>query len=192
VSNVVTTIYLLRHGETDWNAAGRCQGTSDIPMNAAGYTQVEALGRALAHVELDAAYTSPLIRTRETARVVLGARTIPVVAAPDLVELSYGDLQGTHSSTWDAEMRDAWDSDPWSVTFPNGESLAMVHARAVPALNRIVNAHAGQTVLVSSHGHLNRVLALHVHKRPAGDFWAVEQDNASSLILSFPLLSTTL
>jgi broad specificity phosphatase PhoE len=185
----MTTIYLIRHGETEWNAEGLCQGTCDVPMNAAGYAQVEALAQRLAHIDFDAAYTSPLTRTRETARAILGARGLRAIAIPELVELSYGDLQGTHRDSWEPQLRDAWDVDPWSVTFPNGESLAMVHARAVPVFQQIVSAHAGETVLVSSHGHLNRVLALHALARPASDFWAIDQENASALILHFPLSS---
>src|SRR6185437_13322723 len=100
------------------------------------------------------------------------------IAVPELVELSYGDLQGTHRDSWEPALRDAWDVDPCSVTFPNGESLAMVHARAVPVLQQIVSAHAGETVLISSHGHLNRVLALHALARPASDFWSIDQENA--------------
>ncbi len=194
----VTTIYLVRHGETEWNAQGRCQGTSDVPMNATGYAQVEALAQELAHVSFDAAYTSPLSRTRETARALLGTRgvrgvpraeRIEAIVVPELIELSYGDLQGTHSDTWQPELRTAWHTDPWSVTFPHGESLEMVRTRATPALDRIVHSHPGETVLVSSHGHLNRVLALHALARPANDFWSIEQANASALILRFPLSS---
>jgi broad specificity phosphatase PhoE len=117
---------------------------------------------------------------------VLGARNLRAIALPELAELSYGDLQGTHSDTWDERVRDAWENNPWSVTFPNGESLAMVHARAVPILERIVSAHLGETILVSGHGHLNRVLAIHALARPADDFWAIDQANASALILHFP------
>lgn len=188
-SSVATTaIYLVRHGETEWNAEGRCQGTTDIPMNAAGFAQVRELARELEGVAFDAAYTSPLTRTRDTAEAILRRRGLRAMPVPELVELSYGDLQGTRSDAWDDALRTAWSSEPWSVVFPNGESLGMVRDRAVPVLEQIVAAHPGETVLISAHGHLNRVLMLHAHGRPDEDFWAVEQANASALVLRFPVL----
>jgi broad specificity phosphatase PhoE len=183
---MVTTIYLVRHGETDWNAGGRCQGTTDVPMNAAGVAQVEALANELAHVVFDAAYTSPLTRTRETAAAILRRQRLRAMPIPELIELSYGELQGTTSDSWEPSFASAWLSDPWSIAFPGGESLAMVRDRAVPVLQRIVAMHPGETVLISGHGHLNRVLALHALARPDHEFWKLEQANASALVLQFP------
>ena len=183
MSALATTLYLVRHGETDWNATGRCQGTLDVPMNAAGLAQVEQLARELAGVPFDAAYTSPLKRTRDTAAAILAGRNLRARTVPEFSELSYGDLQGSAQSAWDGLLRSAWREQPWSVVFPNGESLDMVRARAVPALARIVAAHPGETVLISGHGHLNRVLAMHLLAHPAEEFWSVEQANASALIL---------
>lgn len=178
-----TTIYIVRHGETDWNAAGRCQGHIDVPMNAAGLAQARALAERLAGVPFDAAYTSPLERARATALEILRPHGLRALGVPELIELSYGDLQGTEADTWTEEFRTAWTAAPWSVTFPNGESLAMVQARAVPVLERIVAAHPGETVLLVGHGHVNRVIALHLLGRPLTDFWSIEQGNASVLTL---------
>jgi len=189
-ANTVTTIYLVRHGETDWNADGRCQGTTDVPMNAVGVAQVQALAQELAHVAFDAAYTSPLARTRETATAILRRQRLRAMPVPELIELSYGALQGTTSASWDPSFATAWRDDPWSVAFPGGESLAMVRERAVPVLQRIVAMHSGETVLISGHGHLNRVLALHTLGRPEHEFWALEQANASALVLHFPVAAT--
>jgi broad specificity phosphatase PhoE len=161
-------------------------------MNDTGRAQVAELARLLTDVTFDAAYTSPLGRTRETAAALLGTRNLEATPVAELVELSYGDLQGTQASAWAPDFRREWEESPWTVTFPNGESLAMVRARAIAALERIVTSHPGQTVLVSSHGHLNRVLALHVFDQSAEDFWAIEQANASVLVLQFPITPQSL
>ena len=159
-------------------------------MNTAGVAQVEALASELAHVSFDAAYTSPLTRTRETAAAILRRQRLRAMPVPELIELSYGELQGTTSESWDPSFATAWHNDPWSVAFPGGESLAMVRDRAVPVLQRIVAMHAGETVLISGHGHLNRVLALHALGRPEHEFWELEQANASALVLEFPARTT--
>jgi broad specificity phosphatase PhoE len=178
-----TTLYLVRHGETDWNANGRCQGCVDVPLNAAGLAQARELTDRLTDVPIDAAYTSPLIRARATATEILRPHHLRAVGVPELVELSYGDFQGTASTSWDDAIRTAWQDAPWSVTFPNGESLAMAQARAIPVLERIVTAHPGEPVLVVGHGHVNRLLMLHLLGRGLEDFWTIEQPNGALLTL---------
>ncbi|MDB4875966.1 MAG: cobT [Gemmatimonadetes bacterium] len=180
----MTSIYLIRHGETDWNALERCQGTLDIPLNARGVGQAEALRHALRDVAFDAAYTSPLTRARQTAACVLRDTGVRPVAVPELHEMSYGTYQGLAPNDWRAGDAAQWELDPWSVTFPDGESLADVHRRATPLLDRIVGAHRGETVLISGHGHLNRVLMLHALAERV-DFWSIAQPNGGGHVLRY-------
>jgi broad specificity phosphatase PhoE len=180
-----TTIYLIRHGETDWNAEDRCQGTSDIPLNARGLAQAAALAELLRSLVFDAAYTSPLIRARQTADCVLRDTGVRAATVPELHEMSYGTYQGLAPNDWPAGEAARWAADPWSVTFPDGESLEHVHRRATPVLDRIVSAHAGETVFVSGHGHLNRVLLLHVRGSDRRDFWRIPQPNGCGYVLRY-------
>lgn len=172
-----TIIYLVRHGETEWNAAGRCQGRADADFTAAGRLQLRSLTAELANVTLDAAYTSPLPRAVRTAEAILEGRSLRARRVDELAELSYGSLQGSRFVDWPAPLHDTWRRDPWSVTFPDGESLAMAEARVLPAFETIVAAHPGETVLVSSHGHVNRLILGAHHARPHTDFWTIEQVN---------------
>jgi phosphoserine phosphatase len=122
-------LYLIRHGETDWNRYGFYQGTSDIPLNERGRAQAAALAERLAGVRFDGAYTSPLQRARDTALTVIGERRVPVVELPELRELSYGLWQGRGSQPrgrCNAGLEWRWKHTPWSVRFPGGESLAEV------------------------------------------------------------------
>jgi broad specificity phosphatase PhoE len=182
----ITRVVLVRHGETDWNARDVWQGWQDVPLGARGRAQVDALARSLAGVAIDAAYTSPLARARETAEIVLAGRRVVPLALPALRELSYGALEaiapGARRAAW-PELHARWATDPWTVTFPGGESLDGLAARVLPAWTRIVAAHPGETVLVSGHGHVNRVVLLHAHGRPRDEFWSVAQPNGAAATL---------
>jgi broad specificity phosphatase PhoE len=175
-------IYLIRHGETDWNRRGLYQGTTDVPLNALGRRQADALAKALAPVRFDAAYTSPLRRARETAGAVLAGRSVPLHVLPELRELSYGLWQGRASQPrgrGNAGLEWRWRHDPWTVRFPGGETLDEVRLRAGPVLEGIVAAHPAETVLVSGHGHLNRVLLIHLLGWPRERFWEIRQGNTA-------------
>jgi broad specificity phosphatase PhoE len=162
------------------------QGTADVPLSEAGRAQAERLAAELRPVRLDAAYTSPLLRARDTAAAVCADRRIAVQILFDLHELSYGSWQGRDAAGCEADdpaLYRAWRADPWSVTFPAGESLHGVDARARRALAWVTHTHPGGTVLVSAHGHLNRVLLIAVHGWPRGRFWELEQSNACCTML---------
>jgi len=189
----LTYIYLVRHGETIWNAEGRCQGSSHSEFTARGREQIHALAASLTEVDFDAAYTSPLTRAIDTAARILDSRGQHAKCAAELAELSYGSLQGTRFDEWPHELHAVWRSDPWSVSFPEGESLAAVRDRVLPIFRSIVAAHAGQVVLVSAHGHVNRLILLHVLNRPPSDFWRIEQHNGTATLLEIaPDFSTTI
>ena len=178
---VPTRIYLVRHGETHWNARGLHQGTADVSLSARGVAQVGALAARLRQVAFDAAYSSALQRARDTAACILAGRDVTLATDPALGELAYGAWQGKSRDAWqrdDPAVVARWDAAPWSVTFPGGESLDDVHRRVVPAWERIVAAHRGQCVLVSAHGHVNRVLLIHALRLPRDGFWTIAQPNA--------------
>lgn len=181
-----TRVVLVRHGRTAWNARGIWQGWQDVPLDDVGRAEARALAAALRDVPFDAAYTSPLARARETAAAVLADRRLVPLALDGLRELSYGALEGLEPAArrarW-AELEARWAADPWAVTFPGGESLDALAARAAAAWERIVAAHPGETVLVVGHGHLNRVLLLHAEGRPRADFAALAQPNCHVVTL---------
>ena len=83
-------IYLIRHGETDWNLQGRLQGREDIPLNQTGILQAEACGEALRAVRLDSIHTSPLMRAEETAEIIAAWQQCPVIVNSELIERDYG------------------------------------------------------------------------------------------------------
>jgi broad specificity phosphatase PhoE len=136
----VTTLLLVRHGETDWNADGRLQGQTDRPLSDFGRRQALQLADELADEELDAIYASDLARARETAEIVGERLGLPVVFDPDLREKDWGTWEGLT-----AVERDR-------VEFV-GESTEAHQERILRALRRISERHPGEgRVLVVTHG----------------------------------------
>ncbi len=181
-----TRVLLVRHGETAWNACGIYQGGRDVPLSEHGRAQAEALRDTLAGTPIDAAYTSPLARARETARLILGGRGVRAAVVPELRELSYGRCEALHPDARRAafpSLDARWSDDPWGVAFPDGESLAAVAARVLPVWARLVAAHRGETVLVAAHGHVNRVILLHERRLPPSAFWSIAQENGAVVAL---------
>lgn len=183
-----TIIYLVRHGATEWNAAGVFQGRADVPLSARGVAEAEALRAQLGHVRFAAAYCSTLARARVTADIVLQGSALQAMTVPAFDELSYGTWQGLAPAVRrarDAALEQRWQDDPWAVTFPNGESLHDVQRRVAAAWDHLVDRHRGEIVLLVAHGHVNRVLLLGVLTRPREDFWHIDQPNAGAYRIEY-------
>ena len=150
----MTTIYLARHGESDWNAANRFQGHSDRPLTPLGQRQAEALATELATVStLSAVYSSPLRRALDTAAVVAARTGLEPVAVGELREVDVGSWMGLSRADVEARFPDGFrrwldGGDGWE----DGESYADMSARVLAAILQIGQAHAEDEVLVVSHG----------------------------------------
>jgi 2,3-bisphosphoglycerate-dependent phosphoglycerate mutase len=150
----VLRIYLARHGQTDWNAQHRLQGSTDTHLNAAGRAQAETLAVRLAGVKFDAVYSSMLARTRETAAIVHGRVAIDSLA--DLDERSLGKFQGfvvDSDSVATAEYRRRITA--LGDSLDGGETLEHQLARVTRALDFIRRRHPAGTVLIVAHGLTN-------------------------------------
>jgi uncharacterized phosphatase len=151
----VTTILLVRHGETDWNAQRRVQGHSDTPLNDTGRAQARALADELASEAIDAVYSSDLLRAHETARIVADRRGLDVIALHDLRERHFGTWEGLTDEEIFARFPGA-KSGSWG----DGETREQMIERVFGALERIAETHPEGRVLVVSHGGpLRSVLA---------------------------------
>ncbi|HVS84538.1 MAG TPA: histidine phosphatase family protein [Gaiellaceae bacterium] len=135
----MTTLLLVRHGETDWNASGRLQGHTDTPLNDFGRRQARLLAEQLADEQLDAVYSSDLARARETAEIVGERLCLPVAVDPDLRERNWGSWEGLSPTERDR------------VEFV-GESNEDHRDRMLAALRRLAEQHHGGRVLVVTHG----------------------------------------
>lgn len=155
----MTQLILVRHGETDWNRELRFQGQIDVPLNATGQAQAERVATRLAGEPVDAVLASDLQRAVQTAEAIHGRSTaaaLPeVIRMPGLREQNFGivdgmrlaDIQQQHAEAWAQWVR--FDAD---YAFDGAESARQFHARVMAALHDIVLRHAGQTLVVVTHG----------------------------------------
>jgi 2,3-bisphosphoglycerate-dependent phosphoglycerate mutase len=149
----VTTILLARHGESDWNRAKRWQGFADRPLTDVGRRQAEELADRLAETELDAIYSSDLLRARETAETVARRRKMKVRTTPDLREVDVGSWSGLTRAEVEARFPVAYarwleGGEGWD----DGETYEQLGTRVVSAIRQIAADHDGGRVLVVAHG----------------------------------------
>ena len=151
-----TTILLVRHGETDWNAERRVQGKTDRPLNDTGRVQARALAAQLAAVPIAAVYSSDLSRALETARIVADARDLRVTPDPDLRERDFGTWEGLT----DVEILERFPSHGPVLGRCGDARRARDACPRGPA--PISARHPGETVLVVTHGGPLRTMLAHV------------------------------
>ena len=147
-------LILVRHGETEWNRAGRCQGIADIELNENGRKQVSELAESLKGHDISAIYSSDLIRAVETAEAIAHHHDLTIYIDPDLREMNQGEFEGLSFTNirenYPHVLRD-WRESPETLTIPGGESLIEVQDRALKVLNKVHARHNGETVVVVSH-----------------------------------------
>lgn len=176
------TIYLARHGRTEWNRDELIRGRADIPLDEFGRAQARAIGEALQGKGVDLVVSSPLARARETARVassLLG--TPPVLEEPGLVDIDYGEWQGkTHAQARAnyPELYTAWLHTPSRVRFPGGESVRAAASRAWRAFTATAVRYAAQRLLVVTHRVVNKLILCRLLRAPLDSFWQIRQDTA--------------
>jgi broad specificity phosphatase PhoE len=149
----VTTILIARHGESDWNRERRWQGHADRPLTERGREQARVLAARLAHIELDAVYSSDLRRARDTAGVVAESQGLDLQIVPELREVDVGSWSGLTRP--EAEERFPEGYARWSSGFPgweDGETYEAMTQRVLEGVHRMAAAHDGERLLVVSHG----------------------------------------
>jgi len=149
----VTTILIARHGQSDWNQQRRWQGHADRPLSERGREQTRVLADRLAHIELDAVYSSDLKRARDTAAVVAERQGLELRQLPELREVDVGSWSGLTRA--EAEERFPGGFTRWRDGYPgwrDGETYEAMTERVLGAVDRIAAEHEGGRVLVVSHG----------------------------------------
>lgn len=151
----VTRLLVVRHGRTAWNADGRIQGHRDIGLDATGRGQAEALAGALAGAGVHAIYSSDLSRARQTAAPLAARLGLPLRTDPGLRERAFGIFEGLSF----AEVETRWPAQAarWRRRDPDfgaegGETLRGFRERLVAAVLRLAAAHAGEQIVLVTHG----------------------------------------
>ncbi|MGN0419748.1 MAG: histidine phosphatase family protein [Acetatifactor sp.] len=182
-------VYLMRHGETDWNKERRLQGRSDIPLNAFGMELAEKTAEGMKEIPFDRAFSSPLDRAYTTARIVIGDRPVEVVKDDRLQEICFGPSEG---QCFDRAKQDPTHSLHNFFCHPGeyhpvdgAESFAEARARAKEFFDECIFPLEGtcENVLVVAHGALNRSILNAIAGIPDSDFWRISLANCAVSIL---------
>ncbi|MCC6904465.1 MAG: histidine phosphatase family protein [Anaerolineae bacterium] len=176
----MTHLTLVRHGQTDWNLQGLCQGQLDIPLNAAGLAEVEQAGLRLKDERFDAFYSSDLSRAIQTAEAVNRYQHMTIVPDARLRELYFGEWEGQPFATLKAQrpsMLDYWLFDP--LVPPGGETTEEFARRSRVFLDEILERHRGQRVVITAHGGSLKMLVLLTLRMPIETRWQLRMGNAA-------------
>jgi broad specificity phosphatase PhoE len=181
-----TRVVLVRHGETEWNRVERFRGRIDIELNDTGRRQARAVAQRASGWQIAAIYSSPLGRALQTAQPIAETCGLEVATLEGMTDVDYGKWAGLSADEARAQwpkVYETWVHTPLLTTFPRGESLRQVQARAWSALEEISAAHQGETIVLVSHVVVNRVLICSALGLIGETFWKVGQDNAAINVL---------
>lgn len=156
---MTTTIYLVRHGATDWNHTRRAQGTADVPLNEQGRLQALHTAEELSKVHVDAVYTSDLSRAYDTAVAIAKTHNLDLVIEPRFREIDQGDWTGLTVDEIRKRWPEKWGPARHYNARPGGESPQQVRERALAGLKELVAKHPNETVVIVSHGGTIRWLS---------------------------------
>ncbi|MDN5345332.1 MAG: hypothetical protein PWQ18_1446 [Clostridia bacterium] len=175
-----TRVYLVRHGETEWNHSGRYQGHSDVALSPRGRQQAELLQERFRRVHLDSVYASDLSRALETATTIAAPHGLAVNPVRALREINFGAWEGlTYQEIIAGYQREweAWRQDPGHRLVPGGESFHQVKDRVWAAFNGIVQQETGHHILMVAHGGSLRALICSILGLDLSAVWRFRLDN---------------
>ncbi len=186
-------LLLVRHGETDWNRQKRFQGQIDVPLNDTGRSQSGQAAEFLKSVAIAHAITSPMLRPKETAEIILRHHPDVELGLEDnLQEISHGLWEGKLEAEIEQEFPgelQRWQATPELVQMPQGENLEQVWFRAIAAWDAIVQAAASRpqpsTTLVVAHDAVNKAILCHVLGFAPDHFWSFKQGNGAVSVIDY-------
>ena len=169
-------LYIIRHGETEWNTVKRMQGQTDIPLNENGINLAKKVGKYMRKIHFDYIISSPLDRAKTTARLVTEYRDIPLITDKRLIEMSFGRWEGcciTDPDSVPPEFNKQFHDDPsHCMAAPDGESFHDVIVRTKDFYDELCNTseYKDATILISTHGAAGRCLLANFYEDKE-DIW---------------------
>lgn len=186
-------LLLIRHGETDWNRESRFQGTMDIPLNDNGRAQAQKAADFLKDVELNFAISSPMLRPKETAEIILKYHpNLTLETKEQLLEIGHGLWEGKLESEIEQHfpgLLQQWKTAPETVQMPEGENLQQVWDRAIAAWDDLVatysNSDIPQTGIVVAHDAINKVILCYLMGLKPANIWNIKQGNCAVTVIDY-------
>jgi broad specificity phosphatase PhoE len=168
IRNSYCELYIVRHGQTEWNVSKKVAGHIDIPLTDKGRSQAKELAKKLSTINFDAVFSSDLIRAKHTAEIIALERNLAVVTSRSLREKNYGEFEGKTQE----ELKKIFDlynsltkEEVYHYRLAKGaETDEEVIGRFITFLREVAVAYKGKTVLVASHHAVMRALLIHLGK----------------------------
>ena len=185
---MMTSIYLVRHGQTAWNKEEIFRGRTDVPLDETGLKQAELAGQYFKGIEIHAIYSSPLSRAWQTAQKIAQIQTVKVEPLEGILDMSFGDWEGhAHQEIrkMDNETYRQWVESPHLVKLPGRESLDDVRGRAMAALEEVLRKHSEKTIVLVSHRVVCKVMICTILGLDNSHFWQIAQDTTAINLIQY-------
>jgi len=172
--NNKTIIYLVRHGQTQWNVEHKLQGHQDSPLTELGLRQAEWLSDSIANEQIDVIYSSSSPRARRTAEIIRAARKIDLIESHDLKEINLGIWEGKTQAEVkeaDPEQFDYFWNDPEKFHVQSSETYQEVSNRSIDLLQKIVQENQGKSILIVTHSVVVKLMMAYFEARPLKEIW---------------------
>lgn len=192
---LTTEIWLVRHGQTDWNLQGRYQGNTDLPLNATGLAQALEMAEIVEGERLLAIYSSDLQRALITAQAVATRWNLPIYRDARLREVRLGEWEGLLFSEIQDRYASNWaerEANPLYARPIGGESVYDLAARAWPVVDEIAARHSPGPVLIVAHGLVLATLLCAATHTPLNQTYTMIPENAAVTIVRWPTHSARL
>jgi phosphoserine phosphatase len=183
----MTKIYIVRHGETQWNKGEVFRGRKDIPLNETGRQQAERVGLYFSHAHVTRMLSSPLERATQTAEVISYRTGVAIERTDDLTDMNFGIWEGLTLPVVEKDFPAdfaLWKTSPEKLRIKGGETLAMVRARVSTGLMNIASGHEDAVVIVT-HRVICKILVLHALGIGNEHFWDMKFDPGSITLLEW-------
>jgi len=183
----MTKIYIVRHGETQWNKEEVFRGRKDLPLNKTGKQQAENVGFYFSHVSINRILSSPLKRARQTAEAISNTTGTSVVTMDEFTDMNFGIWEGLSLSRVENDFPEDfshWKRSPEKLQIEGGETLAMVRARISAGLVNIASGY-GDAIVIVTHRVICKILVLHALEIGDEHFWDMKFDPGSITLLEY-------
>ncbi|MDM5238822.1 histidine phosphatase family protein [Bacillus cereus] len=169
-----TTVYVTRHGETEWNVAKRMQGRKNSALTENGMLQAKQLGDRMKDLSIHAIYSSPSERTLHTAELIKGERNIPIIADEHFYEINMGIWEGQTIANiekqYPEEVHLFW-NEPHLFQSTSGENFGSVYKRVIKGIQLLLEKHKGENILIVSHAAAAKLLVGHFAGIEIANVW---------------------
>ncbi|HDR4561423.1 phosphoserine phosphatase 1 [Bacillus cereus] len=169
-----TTVYVTRHGETEWNVAKRMQGRQNSALTENGMLQAKQLGDRMKDLSIHAIYSSPSERTLHTAELIKGEREIPIIVDEHFYEINMGIWEGQTIDDIERQYPDEiqlfW-YEPHLFQSTSGENFEAVHKRVIEGIQLLLEKHKGESILIVSHAAAAKLLVGHFAGIEIANVW---------------------